>query len=80
MTKQDYECAARIAQTFAGAEKAGKAVVQAFVELFLNDNSQFDEARFRAACVPGANIKAKKPKHGAYAIKWHSPDCVGCRE
>jgi hypothetical protein len=60
MSKKDYERAARLAQSWAGNTDA-PIVVQAYVDLFHDDgNPRFDEARFRAACVPGANVKARK--------------------
>lgn len=63
MTKRDYERAARIAQQWGdstGDEQERYVVVNAFIELFLDDdNPRFDEARFRAACVPGADVKAR---------------------
>lgn len=59
MSKKDYEKAARIAQGFASLQR--EAVEQAFVALFLEDgNPHFDVKRFRAACVPGANVKVRK--------------------
>lgn len=57
MTKKDYERAATIAQ-----ELNSTKVAQAFATLFRDDNPRFDEARFRAACVPGANVKARPRK------------------
>lgn len=58
MTKKDYEAAARIVQRISNAHDV-YAVKDAFAELFRNDNPKFDEARFRRACVPGANVKAR---------------------
>ena len=57
MTKKNYEAAARIAQAY--HEDTRHAVVGAFELRFRADNPRFDEARFRAACVPGANVKAR---------------------
>jgi hypothetical protein len=34
-------------------------LVGTFVTFFMDDNPRFDEVRFRAACVPGANVKAR---------------------
>lgn len=65
MTKKDYERAARIAQAEPAARSGSKVhanVVEAFVALFRSDNPRFDEERFRAACVPGANVKARPRK------------------
>ena len=62
MTKKDYERAALIAQRRWRAEfdvYVRSAIIESFVELFAGDNPRFDEARFRAACVPGANVKAR---------------------
>lgn len=61
MTKKDYERAAKIAQETEVLEgNEPWAVQQAFVALFKADgNPRFDEARFRRACVPGANVKAR---------------------
>lgn len=59
MTKKDYERAARIVQEF----PRPLAIIIAFVAFFREDgNPRFDEARFRAACVPGANVKARPRK------------------
>lgn len=77
MTKKDYECAASIVQdwcdnrpdnvvsvkgNFVEASYVGEYITDAFVSLFRDDNPHFDEARFRAACVPGANVKARPRK------------------
>ena len=70
MTKKDYERAATIVQFMrSGLHTPNQEVIalgaeHAFVELFTGDNPRFDEARFRAACIPGANVKARprKPK------------------
>ena len=66
MTKKDYERAATIVQACAnfGTIEETAAVTAAFTRLFESDNPRFDEARFRAACIPGANVKARprKPK------------------
>ncbi len=66
MTKKDYERAARIIQErFEYATVVELSVhlrekaIEVLVELFSGDNPRFDEARFRAACVPGANVKAR---------------------
>jgi hypothetical protein len=67
MTKKDYERAAGIVQDVSRYDDAGEPdgalayeVIEAFVTFFRDDgNPRFDEARFRAACVPGANVKAR---------------------
>ena len=61
MSKKDYERAARIVQRERGTGDLERAcLVSTFVEFFHDDdNPRFDEARFRAACVPGANVKAR---------------------
>ena len=60
MSKKDYERAAEIAQRCA-TWVARVDVVGAFVDLFREDgNPRFDEARFRRACVPGANVRARR--------------------
>ena len=65
MSRKDYERAAEIAQFCVGDEEGETAaaihasVVDSFVELFKGDNGRFDEDRFRRACVPGANVKAR---------------------
>lgn len=61
MTKKDYERAATIAQEHR-PETGWPQIINAFVELFAGDNPRFDEARFRAACIPGANVKARPRK------------------
>lgn len=65
MTKRDYERAATIAQAWVQhglLMEQGAAVEDAFVSLFEGDNPRFDEARFRRACAPGANVKARPRK------------------
>jgi hypothetical protein len=68
MSKKDYERAAELVQTARGivetrGENAGcKLMESTFVLFFMDDNPRFDEARFRAACVPGANVKARGKK------------------
>lgn len=56
MTKKDYERAAAIVQTI-GVDQW--RFVDCFVEFFKGDNPRFDESRFRFACQPGANVKAR---------------------
>lgn len=63
MSKKDYERAASILQGY-NIEKypeecCWENAVDAFVKFFRGDNRLFDEERFRAACVPGANVKAR---------------------
>lgn len=70
MSKKDYEKAAEIVQNVARTHAdvdtetcdALCIVTNAFVKLFVDDNPHFDEDRFRAACIPGANVKARKVK------------------
>lgn len=63
MTKKDYERAARIAQGSPNntSPQIREYVVESFVALFRCE-PRFDEARFRRACVPGANVKARPAK------------------
>lgn len=62
MSKKDYERAASITQDVVRASNAPESVrlyvEQAFVRLFSSE-PRFDEHRFRRACVPGANVKAR---------------------
>jgi len=62
MSKRDYEKAAKIAQSWGRENElpARLALVESFIEFFHDDNPRFDAARFRRACVPGANVKARK--------------------
>lgn len=63
MTRKDYEAAARIVQTIEVLEGNERYVAQeAFARLFACDNPRFDVTRFRAACVPGANVQARGRK------------------
>lgn len=39
-------------------------IVGAMVDVFRQHNVHFDEARFRAACVPGANVRARNNRSG----------------
>ena len=64
MTRRDYEAAARIVQGIALDERdvETKAATEAFVAFFKCDKhnfDRFDEDRFRRACVPGANVRAR---------------------
>jgi len=59
MTKKDYENAARIVQELTTAVNR-EAATWAFVRLFEDDSPRFDEARFRRACEPGANVRARR--------------------
>ena len=61
MSKKDYERAALVAQDMRKSEDlpAWEAVVDAFVRFFSGDNPRFNGVRFRLACVPGANVKAR---------------------
>jgi hypothetical protein len=61
LTKKNYEAAARIVQEYAAtlSNTAIEAMTSAFVELFADDSVRFDEARFRRACRPGANVSAR---------------------
>jgi hypothetical protein len=61
MSKKDYERAASIAQR-AASEAERATMVAAFSMLFREDSPRFDFDRFRAACVPGANVRARKGK------------------
>jgi len=62
MSKKDYERAAAVAQRYTAA-CAHESVVDAFVALFNGDgNPRFDAARFRRACEPGANVRARPRK------------------
>ena len=64
MTKKNYERAATIVQELRarGENFQSYATKEAFIKLFADDNPRFDEARFRAACIPGANVKARPRK------------------
>ena len=65
MTKKDYERAAEIIQRWASVAAGSSerdtvaALETCFAEFFSGDSPRFDEARFRAACAPGANVKAR---------------------
>ena len=61
MSKKHFEKAALIAQDVGrfGTDGERKAVVEAFVALFRGENGRFDVERFRRACVPGANVRAR---------------------
>jgi hypothetical protein len=39
-------------------------IVGALVDVFKQSNPHFDESRFRAACVPGANVRARNNQSG----------------
>ena len=69
MTKKDYERTALIVQGIRATNDRDEAEADgaesAFAELFAGDNPRFDETRFRAACVPGANVKARPRKAAA---------------
>lgn len=67
MSKKDFEKAARIVQGWArdvhpnGVDPFQvAAITEAFIELFRGEaDGRFDEDRFRRACVPGANVRAR---------------------
>lgn len=64
MTKKDYERAASQVQRVAmdgpyGDPIRANTVQEAFVEFFSGENPRFDAQRFRRACVPGANVRAR---------------------
>jgi len=60
MSKKDYEKAAEVAQRYAEDANEHSIVIGAFVTLFTEDgNPRFDADRFRRACQPGANVKAR---------------------
>ena len=70
MTKKDYERAAEIVQHIPRSYEqdfpgAADTITDVFVEFFCGDNPRFDEPRFRAACVPGANVKARGKRDAA---------------
>ena len=74
MTKKDYERAATIVQSMRSDAIGGLGIYSSgtmatvegtFARFFRDDNPRFDEARFRAACVPGANVRARPRKVGA---------------
>lgn len=58
MHRKQYENAARIVQQIVMPDARHYAMV-AFAEFFSADNPAFSEERFAAACVPGANVKAR---------------------
>jgi len=63
MTKKNYEAAARIVQEVREAHGSeGKVTEDAFVKFFRDDSTRFDAGRFRAACVPGANVGARSTR------------------
>ena len=60
MTKKDYERAATMVQRERGIKSAERACLISFlVEFFASDNFRFDAQRFRRACEPGANVRAR---------------------
>ena len=66
MTKKDYERAATLIQSDRWVQaKVRVFLIDAFATFFTHDNPRFDEDRFRAACVPGANVRARPRKAGA---------------
>jgi len=54
MSKKEYERAARLVQMMGEGR-----TVDLLERFFAGDNPRFDGERFRAACVPGANVKAR---------------------
>lgn len=70
MTNKDYERAAKIVQQYYGpqallghkAHPTAAHLQEAFVEFFQGDNPRFDAVRFRNACVPGVNVKARSKR------------------
>lgn len=64
MTKKDYEAFAESLQDLQrDCAENGRVsmddVLDVMSDVFRRDNARFDAARFRAACRPGANVKAR---------------------
>lgn len=63
MSKKDYEAAATLLQErvrfWENDSYAAKELVETFVRFFAGDSGRFDADRFRRACVPGANVRAR---------------------
>ena len=59
MHRKQYENAARVVQEAARDAIERYAMVRAFSAFFAADNPAFSEERFAAACVSGANVKAR---------------------
>lgn len=61
MTKHNYEEAAHLVQvaTREFGKETGAVVCAAFADFFRADNPRFDDERFKRACQPGANVKAR---------------------
>lgn len=62
MTRRDYEHAALVVQSEGANDPTTHAkLVDAFARYFRSCDfaRRFDEARFRRACVPGANVRAR---------------------
>lgn len=49
-----------MAQKAYGNPNALAMVKDTFATFFRQENWRFDEARFRRACVPGANVRARR--------------------
>jgi hypothetical protein len=74
MSRKDYEAAAALIQTYnatpgetpeqpeTDAAEGYETLVEVFSRFFAADNPRFDAARFRKACEPGANVKARGRK------------------
>lgn len=59
MSKKDYERAARLVQVMILTPEVRQGTVDVLERFFAGDNARFDAMRFRAACVPGANVRAR---------------------
>lgn len=60
MTSRDFLAAAKIVRGHKYPLAIAQAIENSFIELFQQDNSHFDETRFRAAC------KKENPLHAFY--------------
>lgn len=55
--KRHYEAIAEVMQSTHGHD--WQTIVDELSDMFAGDNVQFRRERFRAACIPGANVRAR---------------------
>lgn len=67
--KRHYEAIAQSLQDACDGSKEWGEIVSHLATMFRVDNGQFDRGRFAAACIPGANVKARPKKPKAAKVK-----------
>lgn len=67
--RRHYEAIAQVLQDSTAAAN----VMAAMANMLCRDNPRFNSARFIAACMPGANVKARPKKEKPVKVKKVKP-------